>query len=57
MDALAPRIGVQETQVGIFIPVFEKDSFTVIAPLRDVVRYTRKDGSGVSWHAQNLLSV
>jgi hypothetical protein len=57
LDALAARIGVQQTQVGLFIAVFEEDSFAVIAPLRDVVRYAREDRSGLSWHAQNLLGV
>jgi hypothetical protein len=57
LDSLAPRIGVQQTQVGLFIADVEEDSFAVIAPLRDVVRNTWEDGSGLSWHPQNLLGV
>jgi hypothetical protein len=53
----AELLGVseQQLQVDLTVIVNEEHILTIVAPLRDMMRAPRNDGSGDSWHSGQRL--
>jgi hypothetical protein len=55
-QAFAAPIGMEQIQIGLWVPGSVKNVFTMIAALGDVMRHTRKYRSTVSRHASKLVA-